>query len=217
MPPIRILLADDHDLVRAGLRALLEHITDFTVVGEANNGREALQKTGELHPDVVLMDIAMPELNGLDATAKIAAAFPAVRVLMLSMHAGESYVLSALRAGAAGYVLKNVSTAELEMAIRAGARGDLYLSSGVTRHVVTRCLQGVATELNSLARLTPRQREVLQLTAEGYTAKAIAQKLAISVRTAEAHRAQLMETLNIHDLAGLVRYAIRMGLVSTDV
>jgi DNA-binding NarL/FixJ family response regulator len=216
MDPIRVLLVDDHDLVRAGLRALLERIADFKVVGEAGNGREALLKIAELRPNVVLMDISMPELNGLDATAKVAGKFPGVRVLILSMNVQENYVLPALRAGAAGYLLKNATPTEMEMAVRAVARGEVYLSSGVSRQVVAQCLKRVNDEGNSLEGLTSRQREVLQLLAEGNTAKEIAQKLAISVRTAEAHRAQLMETLGIHEIAGLVRYAIRMGLTSAD-
>src|SRR3990172_9747569 len=141
MKSIRILLADDHELVRAGLRALLERINDFAVVGEARDGREALGQIKEHSPDVVLMDIMMPELNGLDAMAKVSAAFPSVRVVIVSMNAGEKSVLAALQAGAAGYLLKNISPAELELAIRAVVGGETYLSAGVSRHVVTRCLE----------------------------------------------------------------------------
>jgi DNA-binding NarL/FixJ family response regulator len=216
MEPIRILLADDHDLVRAGLRALLERVADFTVVGEASDGREALRMIGELGPAVVLMDISMPELNGLEATARATGKFPHVHILILSANAGENYVLPALRAGAAGYLVKNINPAELEMAIRTVARGEIYLSAGISRQIVAVCLQRVADEGNSLERLTPRQREVLQLSAEGRSTKEIAQSLDISVRTAEVHRTQLMAALDIHDLAGLVRYAVRMGLVSAD-
>jgi DNA-binding NarL/FixJ family response regulator len=214
--PIRVLLVDDHDLVRAGLRALLERIDDFKVVGEARDGRQALIEIKQACPNVVLMDLSMPELNGLDATAKATSKFPDVRILILSMNAGENYVLPALRAGAAGYLLKNISSTELETAVRAVARGEAYLSSGVSKQLVDRCLQREGDEGSSLERLTPRQREVLQLTGEGRSAKEIATKLDISVRTAEAHRSQLMEALDIHNLAGLVRYAIRMGLVSAD-
>lgn len=214
MPAIRVLLADDHDLVRAGLRALLQGMSGLEVVAEAGNGREALHGIKVHRPDVVLMDIMMPELNGLDATARAAAAFPDVRVLILSMNAGEEYVLPALRAGAAGYLPKNSSPFELELAIRTVARGQSYLSSAVSKHVIARCLQRSADTISSLERLTPRQRETLQLIAEGHTAKGIAQRLNISLRTAELHRTQLMEALDIHDVAGLVRYAIRMGLIA---
>ena len=214
MPAIRVLLADDHDLVRAGLRALLQGVDGLEVIAEAGNGREALEGIKMHQPDVVLMDIMMPELNGLDATARAAAAFPDVRVLILSMNAGEEYVLPALRAGAAGYLPKNSSPSELELAIRTVARGQSYLSSAVSKHVIARCLQHSADTISSLERLTPRQRETLQLIAEGHTAKGIAQRLNISVRTAELHRTQLMEALDIHDVAGLVRYAIRMGLIA---
>ena len=214
---IRVLLADDHDLVRAGLRALLQSVNGLEIVAEAGDGREALQLIAVHRPDVVLMDIMMPDLNGLDATARVAASFPSVRVVILSMNAGEEYVLPALRAGAAGYLPKNSTPSELEFAIRTVARGQPYLSSAVSRHVIDRCLQHTAHATTSLERLTPRQRETLQLIAEGHTAKGIAQRLNISVRTAELHRTQLMEALDIHDVAGLVRYAIRMGLISPDV
>jgi DNA-binding NarL/FixJ family response regulator len=214
MAAIRVLLADDHSLVRAGLRALLQGVSGLEVVAEAGDGREALQLIGVHRPDVVLMDIMMPELNGLDATARVAAAFPNVRVLILSINAGEEYVLPALRSGAAGYLAKNSSPAELERAIRTVARGEPYLSPAVSKHVIASCLRHSTDTISSLERLTPRQRETLQLIAEGCTAKGIAQRLNISVRTAELYRTQLMEALDIHDVAGLVRYAIRMGLIT---
>ena len=214
--PIRILLADDHELLRAGLRALLQTFADFEVVAEASNGREALRLVEEHHPNVVLMDIMMPELNGLDATAHITAAFPNVHVIMLSMNAGEEYVLPALRAGAAGYLLKNVGPAEFEQAIRTVAQGETYLCSAVSKHVIAAYLEGMAMRNPPWNGLTLRQREVLQLVAEGMSAKQIAQKLHISVRSVEAHRAQIMEALEIHDIAGLVRFAIRMGLITLD-
>jgi len=213
---IRILLADDHDLVRAGLRTLLQTLPGIEVVAEAGNGREALRRVKEHHPNVVLMDFMMPELNGLDATARITATFPNVRVIMLSMNAGEEYVLPSLRAGAAGYLLKNVGPTELEQAIRKVAEGETYLCSAVAKHVVAAYLDHPGNEKTSLDRLTPRQREVLQLVAEGHSAKGIAQKLDISARTAEVHRTQIMEALEIHDIAGLVRYAIRMKLITPD-
>jgi DNA-binding NarL/FixJ family response regulator len=215
--PIRVLLVDDHDLVRAGIRALLQNLGGFEIVAEAGNGRDALRLIEPHRPDVVLMDIIMPDLNGLDATARIAAASPAVRVLILSMNSGEEYVLQALRAGAAGYLLKNVTPGELEMAIRSVARGETYLSPAVSRHVIDAYVQRVGGEsAGPLQRLTPRQREVLQLIAEGHSTKEMARKLGISVKTVEMHRAQLMAELDIHDVAGLVRYAIRTGLVSAD-
>jgi DNA-binding NarL/FixJ family response regulator len=217
MTAIRILLADDHELVRAGLRALLQGVSGLEVVAEAGNGREALQLIDVHRPDVVLMDIMMPELNGLDATARVAAAFPNVRVLILSINAGEEYVLPALRSGAAGYLPKNSSPAELERAIRTVARGEPYLSSAVSKHVIAGCLRHSADSISSLEKLAPRQRETLQLIAEGCTAKGIAQRLNVSVRTAELYRTQLMEALDIHDVAGLVRYAIRMGLITPGV
>jgi DNA-binding NarL/FixJ family response regulator len=217
MKTIRILLADDHDLFRAGIRALLDNLDGIEVVAEAGNGRDALRLCKTHHPDVALMDIMMPELNGLDATARLAAISPGTRTIILSMNAHEEYVLQALRAGAVGYLLKNISPMELEQAVRTVARGETYLSPAISGHVITAYLQRVGGEISSLDRLTPRQREVLQLIAEGNTTKAIARKLDISVKTAEMHRAQLMEALDIHEIAGLVRYAIRMGVITADL
>jgi DNA-binding NarL/FixJ family response regulator len=215
MKTIRILLVDDHTLVRAGFRSLLRDIGEVEVVAEAADGREALQRLAEQEVDLVLMDVLMPELNGLDATARIAGTYPQVRVIILSMNPNEEYVLQALRAGAAGYLLKDASPAELEQAIRAVARGETYLTTAVAKHVIAGILHKSGAA-GSLERLTPRQREVLQLIAEGNTTKKMAEKLGISVKTAEAHRIQLMEALDIHDIAGLVRYAIRMGVVAPD-
>ena len=216
MRPIRVLLADDHDLVRAGFRSLLKDMAGLAVVAEAANGREACRLVRDQRPDLVLMDIMMPELNGLDATARIAATYPDVRVLILSMNASEEYVLQALRAGAAGYLLKNVKPAELEEAIRTVARGQTYLTPAISKHVVAGYLQHASAPRGSLGQLTARQREVLQLIAEGRTTKEIAQRLEVSVKTAEGHRTQLMQALDIHDVAGLVRFAIRTGLISID-
>jgi DNA-binding NarL/FixJ family response regulator len=217
MKTIRVLLADDHDLFRAGIRALLEGLAGIEVVAEAGNGRDALRLCRAHHPDVALMDILMPELNGLDATARLAAISPSTRTIILSMNAHEDYVLQALRAGAVGYLLKNISPAELEQAIRTVVRGETYLSPAISKHLIAAYLQSVGGEISSLERLTPRQREVLQLIAEGHTTKAIARKLDIGTKTVEAHRAQLMEALEIHDIAGLVRYAIRMGVITPDL
>ncbi len=216
MKPIRILLAEDHTIVRAGIRALLQNLDEVHVVAEAGDGREALRLIETHHPDIVLMDIAMAGLNGLEATARIAKEFPNVHVIILSMHASEEYVLQALRAGAVGYLLKDAGTEELELAIRAVARDETYLSPAVSKHVVADYVRRVGGEPSSLERLTRRQREILQLIAEGHSTQEIAQMLSISVKTVETHRSQLMERLNIHDVAGLVRYAIRMGLVTSN-
>jgi DNA-binding NarL/FixJ family response regulator len=213
---IRVLVADDHNLLRAGLRALMQSLEGIEVVAEASNGREALNLIGAHQPDVVLMDIGMPELNGLEAAAQIVRDYPATRVVILSMHANEEYVLRALQAGAAGYLIKDAGTAELETAVRAVARGETYLSPAVSKHVVGEYLRRVGAEERPLDQLTARQREVLQLLAEGYGTQDIAQKLSISVKTVEAHRAQLMQRLDIHDLAGLVRFAVRTGLVNPN-
>jgi DNA-binding NarL/FixJ family response regulator len=224
MMPIRVLLADDHELVRAGISALLQNIPEVEVVAEANDGHEALHLVATLQPQVVLLDIAMPGLNGLETAARITETFPGVRVIMLSMHADEEYVLQALRAGATGYLLKGARRPELELAVTAVARGETYLSPAASKHVVGEYVQRTTgtqelkeAEPGPAERLTPRQREILQLIAEGQTTKEIARTLNLSVKTVEMHRSQLMERLQIHDVAGLVRYAIRTGLVSPDV
>jgi DNA-binding NarL/FixJ family response regulator len=216
MAAIRVLLADDHKLFRAGIRSLLQTLSDIEVVAEAGDGREALRLIEAHRPDVVLMDIMMPGLNGLEATARVARTFPSTRVVMLSMNAGEDSVLQPLRAGAVGYLVQTADPAELELAVRAAARGEMFLSSAISRHVVAACLGRLDREQTSLERLTPRQREVLQLIAEGHTTKEIAKELGISVKTAEAYRGELMKALDIHDIASLTRYAIRMGVVALD-
>lgn len=218
MTTIRVLLADDHALVRAGFRALLGNIEGVEVVAEAEDGRDALRLIAEYNPEVVLLDIAMPGLNGLEATVRIIAEFPGVRVIILSMHASEEYVLRALRAGAVGYLLKGARAAELELAVTSVARGETYLSPAASKHLVEQYVSQASDSglgaSKPADRLTPRQREILQLIAEGQTTKEIAQLLDISIKTVEMHRAQLMDRLSIHDIAGLVRYAIRMGIVS---
>ena len=216
MAKIRVILADDHRLFRAGIRSLLQEFDDIEIVAEAANGREALRLTDANRPDVVLMDLAMPELNGLDAAARMAHVCPRSRVIILSMNADEDSVLKSLRAGAVGYLVKTADPAELERAIRSVMSGEKFLSSAVSKHVVDACLGRVRKEQTSLERLTPRQREVLQLVAEGHTTKEIAAKLQIGVKTAEAYRGELMRALDIHDVASLTRYAIRTGLVSLD-
>ena len=223
MSRIRILLADDHALVRAGIRSLLQNIAEVEVVAEADDGREALKLIASLQPDIVLMDIAMPNLNGLEAATRVTKEFPNVRVIILSMHANEEYVLQSLRAGAAGYLLKGARAAELELAVASVARGETYLSPAASKHVIVDYVQRSAgdtlssqDERSPVERLTPRQREILQLIAEGHSTKEIAHTLNISVKTAETHRTQIMERLGIHDIAGLVRYAIRAGLIDSE-
>ena len=216
MMSMRVVLADDHTLFRAGLRALLEKLPDVQVVAEARDGYEAVHMVETHHPDLVLMDIAMPGLNGLEATRRLVKAFPAIRVLILSMHKSEEYVWQALRAGAVGYLLKDAELAELALALTAVTRGETYLSPPISKHLIREYVQRVGGEETTLERLTPRQREILQLIAEGYTTKAIAQRLGLGVKTVETHRTQMMERLGIHDIAGLVRYAIRMGIVLPD-
>jgi DNA-binding NarL/FixJ family response regulator len=214
--PTRILLADDHTLVRAGFRALLAGIPDVQVIAEAGDGREALRLIEEHQPDLVLMDISMPGLNGLEAAARVASESPYVRVIILSMHANEEYVVQALQSGAAGYLLKDADAAELEIAVRAVSRGETYLSPPVSKQVIADYLRRIGEGGSLLEALTPRQREVLQLIAEGHTSREMAQILGISLKTVESHRTALMRRLDIRDVAGLVRYAIRVGLVSPE-
>jgi DNA-binding NarL/FixJ family response regulator len=216
MNPIRVLLVDDHALVRAGIRSLLEKIAGVEVVGEASNGREALEFVRLHLPNLVLMDIAMRELGGLETLPRIIKDFPSVKVVILSAHANEEYVIRALRSGASGYMLKDAATAELELVIKSVAQGKTYLSPSISRPVIDSYLLRVGGEVSPLEQLTARQREVLQMIAEGKNTKEIAGELEVSVKTVEAHRLQLMARLNIHDVPGLVRYAIRSGLVSSD-
>jgi DNA-binding NarL/FixJ family response regulator len=224
MSNIRVILADDHKLVRSGLSALLAGIGGIEVIAEADNGREALQLCESLQPDLILMDIAMSGMNGLEATTRISKDFPDVRVVILSMHTNEEYVLQALRAGAAGYLLKDAGISELELAIHAVSQGETYLSPPVSKHVISDYVRRVGLEEGkegkmdrpAIERLTFRQREILQLIAEGNSTQEIANILNISVKTVETHRMQLMERLDIHDVVGLVRFAIRVGLVTLE-
>ncbi len=219
MPPIRVFLIEDHNLVRAGIRSLLENLPDVSVVGEASNGREALRQIRTDPPDIVLTDIAMAELNGMETTSRISKEHPRVRVIVLSMYANEEYVLQALRAGASGYLVKEAATSELELAIRAVAGGKSYLSPAVQGSVIDNAIDHPDSsdrQKIGLGRLTPRQREILQLIAEGHSTRQIAELLNLSVKTIETHRSQLMNRLEIHDVPGLVRFAIRVGLISTD-
>ncbi len=215
--PIRVILADDHTLVRAGIRALLEKLPGVEVVGEAGDGREVLSLVAKHRPDVVLMDIAMPGLNGLEAAERLAKEFPDVRVIILSMHPNEEYVWRALKAGAAGYLLKKAATAELASALQRVARGENYLSQEIsTRLPKSFPLDGVANRKSPLEQLTGRQREILQLIAEGQNTKGIAEILKVSPKTIEYHRLKLMDCLNVHDVPGLVRFALRVGLVPQE-
>lgn len=202
--------------MRAGLRALLKSLELVQVVAEAGNGHEALRLAEQHQPDIAIMDIGMPELNGLEATARMVKLALPPRIIILSMHANEEYVRRALQAGAAGYLLKGAEPAELELAIKAVMRGETYLAPAVSKQVVQNYLHPEGMKTNPVQELTPRQREVLQLVAEGHSTKDIAQKLNLSVKTVDTHRTELMQRLDIHDIAGLVRYAIRIGLISAD-
>lgn len=213
MEPIRVILADDHTLVRAGIRSLLEDIEDIEVVGEAADGPAVLRLAEAQHPAVVLLDIGMPGMSGLEVVRRLSIIDRSIRVVMLSMHEAEEYVLEALRSGAAGYLLKDAAVAELEIALRAVARGETYLSPAVSRRVVDDYVSRAGEIDDALSDLTPRQREVLRLVAAGRTSKEIAQELGLSYRTVEAHRMNLMRRINVHDTAGLVRYAIRAGVM----
>ena len=213
---IRILLADDHTLMRAGIRSLLEKMDSIVVVAEASDGREALELIREHLPEVVLMDLAMPGLNGLEAVIRTSREFPTVKVIVLSMHRNMEYVVQALRGGARGYLLKDAATSELNIAIKAVAANGIYLSPRISQSVIDEYLKRVENHSSRRNLLTPRQREIVQLIAEGRSAKDIAFMLKLSVKTVDAHRSQLMNRLEIHDVPGLVRYAIRSGLVPPE-
>lgn len=216
MKRIRIVVVEDHALVRSGLRALLDSRDDAEVIGEAADGRTAVETVLTSEPDLVLMDISLPEMNGIEATRRILAERPEIRVLMLSMHSEDEYVYRSLRAGAAGYVLKAHDEEVLDEALETVTRGDVYLSPGISRSVVDRYMEGGTEELpmSPLELLTPRQREVLQMVAEGNTSREVAEKLEVSPRTVEAHRADIMDRLGIRDVTGLVRFAVRAGLIT---
>ena len=216
---IRVVIADDHHLVRQGLRALLEKAEDIEVVGEAADGQEALALVERLLPDVLLLDIAMPHLNGVEAVGRLRGLGVKTRALVLSMHADDTFVRQALRNGAKGYLLKRAVAEELLMAVRAVSRGDLFLSPEVAGPILTPLVEGGPTgsePASPLDQLTSREREVLQLIAEGHTNRAIAAHLHLSEKTVEKHRGSLMAKLNTHETAGLVRLAIKHGLVSLD-
>lgn len=215
--PVRVVLADDHTLVRAGMRALLEKFSGVEVVGEAGDGREVLKLVRQQRPTVVLMDISMPGLNGLEATARLAREFPDVRVIIISMHNNEEYYWRALKAGAAGYLLKKAASVELETALHRVVRGEICLSREISARLLKKFpLHGIIGRKSPLEQLTERQREVLQLIAEGQNTKQIGVILEVSPKTIEYHRLKLMKRLNMHDIPGLVRFALRMGLLPQE-
>ncbi len=206
---VKILLADDHTIVRQGLKLILSSSGDLEVIGEASNGREAVELAGKLHPDVVLLDVAMPELNGIEATKQMMAANGRLRILVLSMHKEPVYVREILKAGARGYLLKDVIDTELLNAVRSVARGDGYISPAVSGALLSDYRQNVTDPVDLL---TNREREVLQLIAEGKTNKEVANKLNLSVYTVDSHRGKIMEKLNLHSTGELVRFAVKHGL-----
>lgn len=208
---VRVLLADDHEIVRQGLRVLLER-EGFQIVGEASNGHEAVKLCEANHPEVAILDLSMPLLNGVDAAREIMKANPRTKVVLLTMHTEDHLILESLRAGVTGYVLKTRAASELVLALRAVCRGEMFLTQSISRTIVQAFLQNTPVPGNPIS---DRERQVLQLVAEGKTTKEIASLLGISVKTAESHRSNLMDKLNIHDTAGLVRYAIRIGLIES--
>jgi len=215
---IRVLIADDHKIMLAGLRSLLEKQADFEVVGEAENGRKAVQMAQEKNPDVVVMDVSMPDLNGIEATKQIIESLPETRVVALSMHSDKRFVMGMLRAGASGYLLKDCASQELANAILQVAGGKKYLSPEITGVVIDDFLLGGSSEevTTAASPLSPREREVLQLIAEGWSTKQIASHLYVSIKTIETHRRQIMKKLDLHSIADLTKYAIREGLTSIE-
>lgn len=215
MSPCRVLIADDHALVRSGIRLLVESLDDVEVVGEAGDGLETLELVRALHPDVLLLDLTMPGLNGLAVLQKLRARPAAPKVIVLSMHSGPEYVARALNSGAVGYLMKDSAFDELAAALHAVRHQRRYLSRALDPEIVDRFREGLESGGDELAVLTPRQRQILQLIAEGHGTRQIAQRLHVSIKTVETHRAQLMERLGIRDVAGLVRFAVRIGLVES--
>ena len=211
-----MLLADDHKLVRAGFRAMLDSLGDVEIVGETGDGREALELIRQHRPDVALLDITMPSLTGLEVAARVANEMQNVRIIILSMHTTEDYIARAVRAGVSGYLLKNADPVELELALRAAVNGQMYMSPTVSKQLVDDYLRRMGSDAGPEEQLTARQREILQLIAEGKSTKDIAVTLDLSIKTVETHRKDLMDRLGIHDVAGLVRYAIRAGIIKAD-
>jgi len=215
---VRVLIADDHKIMLAGLRSLLEKQSEIEVVGEAENGRKAVQLAQEKKPDVVVMDVSMPDLNGMEATTQIIESLPKTRIIALSMHSDKRFVMGMLRAGAAGYLLKDCASQELANAIAQVAGGKKYLSPEITGVVIDDFLQASALEEDEAVAsvLSAREREVLQLIAEGWSTKQIASHLYVSIKTIETHRRQIMKKLDLHTIADLTKYAIREGLTSIE-
>jgi len=211
-----VVLADDHTLVRAGVRSLLQTFPNVEVLAETGDGLEALQLVEDLQPDLLLLDITLPGMNGLEVADRLRRAGARSRVLMLSMHAGPEYVARALRAGATGYLIKDSAVSELEQALRKVFLGRRYLSRSIDEEVVEGFVKSAGATRSDLSVLTPRQREILQLIAEGLGTRQVAERLNISIKTVETHRAQIMERLGIRDVPGLVRFAIRVGLIASD-
>ncbi len=216
MSKTKVLLVDDHTIVRQGLKALLDFQDGIEVVGEAEDGRQAIEKAKELVPDIIVIDITMPNLNGIEATRQMKKINPEMKVLVLTVHNNEEYIHQILQAGASGYLLKESAVSDLISAINAVKKGDIFLSPSISKVVVKdyiRHAEGGSGDFDSINLLTGREREVLQLIAEGNTNKAIAHLFKLSVKTVDVHRSHIMEKLNIHDVTGLVKYSIRKGLI----
>ena len=217
MKKIKVVVADDHTILRQGIKALLNNQEEIEVVGEAKDGREAIKVIEELLPDVILMDIAMPGLNGLEATRRIKKKFPKTKVVVLTMHTNEEYIFQILNAGADGYLVKETAFQDLISAINSVHRGEAFMSPSISKKVMTDYIQRAQGEEKvGFDTLTTREREILQLVAEGNSNKKIAEVLFISPKTVETHRAHIMDKLNIHDRAGLIKYAIRKGMINLD-
>jgi two-component system response regulator NreC len=218
MPKIKLLLAEDHTIVREGLQALLKQSEDIEVIGQAEDGQAAARKTDELKPDVVLMDISMPILNGIEATRQIKKLYPKIKVLILSMHPNEEYIYAALNAGASGYILKQDAYPDLISAIEVVAGDKVFLSPSVSTKVVKDYLHNISALAapDDLGKLTSRERQILQLVAEGKSNKEISAMFFISVKTVETHKANLKEKLGVRTTADLVKYAVRKGIVSSE-
>jgi two-component system response regulator NreC len=219
MTTLKVLMVEDHALVRQGVKALLDEEPDITIVGEAGDGNQALVLAQQLRPDIVLMDLTLPGLGGIEATRQICERFPDMKVVVLSMHDSEEYVFRALQAGASGYIVKYSTSEELVLALRAVAAGSTFLSPDISRILISDYMRRAKTQESdeeALSILTPRERELLQLIATGLTNRQVAERLHISVKTVETHRGNMMRKLDVHDRAGLVKFAIDSGLISLE-
>jgi two-component system response regulator NreC len=217
MPPVRVLICDDHTLFSEGIKAILNHESSLEVIGVVRDGRQAVEKVKELHPDIVLMDIAMPDLSGFEATRRVHEVDPAVKVLMLTMHDEEELVARCLEAGAAGYIIKDAPASQLVYAIEMTMKGERYLSPAVLKKVVAGYVKNSKRPQTSYDRLSGREREILQLLAEGLTVKEIATRLNLSVKTVDVHKYNLMRKIDVHDRAELIRYAIQKRLIDVPI